>query len=51
MHSKGIRYLGVMEEEKGNGPIQKKTKSKITPLITRVTSQNNQSHGSIPGIQ
>ena len=44
-HSKGIRYLGV--SGKGKWPHRKITKSKVTPLITKVTSRNNQSHGSM----
>ena len=34
-HSKGIRYLGV--SGKGKRPHRKITKSKVTPLITKVT--------------
>ena len=48
--SKGIRYLGVSGKGKGKRPHRKITKSKVTPLITKVTSRNNQSLGSMTGI-
>ena len=47
-HSKGIIYLGV--SGKGKRPHRKITKSKVTPLITKVTSRNNQSFGLMTGI-
>ena len=50
-HSKGIRYLGVSGKGKGKMSNRKITKSKVTPLITRVTSRSNQSLGSMSGIQ
>ena len=49
--SKGIRYVGVFGKGKGKRPHGKRTKSKVTPIITKVTSRNNQSHGSISGTQ
>ena len=50
-HSKGIRYLGVSAKGRGERTHRKITKSKVTPLITKVTSRNNQSPDSITGFQ
>ena len=49
-HSKGIRYLGASGKGKGKRPHSKITIPKVTPLITKVTSRNNQSLGSMTGI-
>ena len=49
-HSKGIRYLGVSGKGKGERPCEKITKAKVTPLIAKVTSRNNQSPDSTTGI-
>ena len=51
-HSKGISYLGVSGKGRGKGkrPHRKITKAKVTPLIAKVTSRNNQSPGSTTGI-
>ena len=49
-HSKGIRYLGVSGTENGKILHRKVTKSRVTPLITKMTVKSNQSLGSISGI-
>ena len=46
-YSKGIRYLGVSGKVKR--PCRKIIKSKVNPLITKVTSRSNQSLGSMSG--
>ena len=49
-HTNGIRYLGVSGKGKGKRPHRKITNSKVTPLITRVTSRSNQLLCSMSGI-
>ena len=51
-HSKGIRYLGISGKEKGKGrrPQKRKRKPRVTPPITKMTQENNQSLVSITGI-
>ena len=50
--SKEITYLGVSGKGRGKGkrPHRKIIKSKVTPLITKVTSRNNISLGSTTDI-
>ena len=44
------KELGVSGKGRGKRPYRKISKSKVTPLITRVTSRRNQSLGSMSGI-
>ena len=48
---KELRYLGVSGKGKGKRPYRKITKSRVTPLTTKVTSWSNQSLGSMSGTQ
>ena len=49
-HSKGIRYFGVSGKGKGKRPQKEIAKPKVTPLITKMALENNQSLVSITGI-
>ena len=49
-HSMGIRYLGASGKGKGKKPQRKIAKPKMTPLITKVALESDQSIISITGI-
>ena len=49
-HSKGIRCFGISGKGKGKRPQKKITKPNVTPLITEMALENNQSLISVTGI-